>query len=138
MSYEQDFPFTTTLKLTRDEIVKFASQYDPQPFHLDEESAKKSIYGGLIASGLHCIHKMWDVKPKGSKYELIAGLGFTVKFSKPIYADVEYICEQKVLEKKNYIKLDNSYIYKMSSVIKNEDGEILFDLETIEIIRDLI
>ena len=56
MSYEQDFPFTTTIKLTRDEIVKFASQYDPQPFHIDVESAKKSIYGGLIASGLHCIH----------------------------------------------------------------------------------
>ena len=137
MSYEQDFPFTTTIKLTRDEIVKFASQYDPQPFHIDEESAKKSIYGGLIASGLHCIHKMWDVKPIEGKYELIAGLGFSVKFKKPIYADVEYICEKKVLEKKNYRKIENAYIYKMSSVIKNEDGQILFDLESNEIVREI-
>lgn len=37
--------------LTRDEIVAFAREYDPQPFHLDEEAARKSIYGGLIASG---------------------------------------------------------------------------------------
>jgi acyl dehydratase len=36
---------------TRDEIIGFARQYDPQPFHVDEEAAARSIYGGLIASG---------------------------------------------------------------------------------------
>ena len=37
----------------RDEVIEFASRYDPQPFHVDEEAAKRSIYGGLIASGWH-------------------------------------------------------------------------------------
>ena len=37
--------------ITKDEIVAFASKYDPQPFHTDEEAAKSSFYGGLIASG---------------------------------------------------------------------------------------
>ena len=37
----------------KDEVIEFASRYDPQPFHVDEEAAKKSIYGGLIASGWH-------------------------------------------------------------------------------------
>lgn len=37
--------------ITREEIVDFASRYDPQPFHLDDEAARASIYGGLIASG---------------------------------------------------------------------------------------
>lgn len=37
----------------RDEVVEFASRYDPQPFHVDEAAAEKSIYGGLIASGWH-------------------------------------------------------------------------------------
>ena len=37
--------------ITRDEIVTFARAYDPQSFHLDEEAAAASIYGGLIASG---------------------------------------------------------------------------------------
>lgn len=37
--------------ITADEIVDFASRYDPQPFHTDPEKAKASIYGGLIASG---------------------------------------------------------------------------------------
>ncbi|MEO8166215.1 MAG: MaoC family dehydratase [Betaproteobacteria bacterium] len=37
----------------RDEIIEFARQYDPQPFHIDEAAAKQSMYGGLIASGWH-------------------------------------------------------------------------------------
>ena len=37
--------------ITKDEIIAFASKYDPQPFHTDEEAAKASFYGGLIASG---------------------------------------------------------------------------------------
>ncbi|UCH47238.1 MAG: MaoC family dehydratase [Betaproteobacteria bacterium] len=35
------------------EVIQFASRYDPQPFHVDEAAAERSIYGGLIASGWH-------------------------------------------------------------------------------------
>jgi len=38
-------------KITEAEILEFARVYDPQPFHVDPAAAKKSIYGGLIASG---------------------------------------------------------------------------------------
>jgi len=41
--------------ITKEEIVEFAEKYDPQPFHLDEEAASDSIYGGLIASGWQTI-----------------------------------------------------------------------------------
>lgn len=39
--------------VTAEEIIAFARQFDPQPFHIDEEAARHSIYGGLIASGWH-------------------------------------------------------------------------------------
>ena len=39
--------------MERDAMVDFALKFDPQPFHIDEEAAKQSIYGGLIASGWH-------------------------------------------------------------------------------------
>jgi acyl dehydratase len=39
--------------VAEDEIVAFARQFDPQPFHLDPEAAKDSVFGGLIASGWH-------------------------------------------------------------------------------------
>lgn len=41
--------FTFTPEL----IKKFAAQFDPQPFHLDEEAGRKSVFGGLAASGWH-------------------------------------------------------------------------------------
>ncbi len=39
--------------ITAEEIIAFATQFDPQPFHLDAEAAKSSFFGGLAASGWH-------------------------------------------------------------------------------------
>jgi len=39
--------------VTKSEILEFAEQFDPQPFHLDEEAAEDSVFGGLAASGWH-------------------------------------------------------------------------------------
>jgi acyl dehydratase len=44
-----------TYRVTRDEIVSFARRFDPQPFHLSEEAARDSIFGGLVASGWHTV-----------------------------------------------------------------------------------
>ena len=58
--YLEDFQVGQVVELgsttiTRDEILDFATQYDPQPFHVDEAAAEQSIYGGLIASGWHTV-----------------------------------------------------------------------------------
>jgi acyl dehydratase len=39
--------------VTREEIKRFASEFDPQPYHLDEDAAEHSVFGGLVASGWH-------------------------------------------------------------------------------------
>lgn len=41
--------------LTEEEIIAFAAQYDPQPFHLSPERAKESPFGGIIASGIQTL-----------------------------------------------------------------------------------
>ena len=50
--------------LTKDEIIAFARDYDPQPFHVDEVAAKRTFYGELIASGWQTVgimmRLMWD------------------------------------------------------------------------------
>lgn len=40
-----------SLEVTRQEVVEFARRYDPQPFHVDDEAARHSLFGGLAASG---------------------------------------------------------------------------------------
>jgi acyl dehydratase len=56
--YWEDFTIGRTIELgsrevSRDEVLEFARRYDPQPFHVDDQAADASIYGGLIASGWH-------------------------------------------------------------------------------------
>jgi acyl dehydratase len=56
--YWEDFPVGKVrefggVTLTAEEIIAFARQFDPQPFHLSEEGAKHSLFGGLVASGWH-------------------------------------------------------------------------------------
>ena len=56
--YWEDFPVGKIrefggVTLSAEEIVAFARQFDPQPFHLSEEGGKHSLFGGLVASGWH-------------------------------------------------------------------------------------
>ena len=44
---------TATHALDAEQIKAFAQQFDPQPFHLDDDAARQSIFGGLAASGWH-------------------------------------------------------------------------------------
>ncbi|MCW5621988.1 MAG: MaoC family dehydratase [Burkholderiales bacterium] len=58
MYYWEDFKVGDIASLgertvDRDEVIAFATAYDPQPFHVDEAAAAQSMYGGLIASGWH-------------------------------------------------------------------------------------
>jgi acyl dehydratase len=58
MRYFEDFKIGEVteigpVRVSEEEIVEFASRYDPQPFHIDPEAAKSSPFGGLIASGWH-------------------------------------------------------------------------------------
>ena len=58
MLYWEDFPVGDTMEMgshtfTEAEIIDFARQFDPQPFHIDAAAAKNSFFGGLIASGWH-------------------------------------------------------------------------------------
>jgi acyl dehydratase len=58
MRYFEDFQPGEVIQvgsyvMPREEIIAFARQFDPQPFHVDDEAARRSIFGGIIASGWH-------------------------------------------------------------------------------------
>ena len=58
MMYFEDMEVGSVYELgaytvTEEEILEFARKYDPQPFHIDEDAAQQSMFGGIIASGWH-------------------------------------------------------------------------------------
>jgi acyl dehydratase len=73
--------------LSAEEIVAFAREWDPQPFHLDAEAARVSPIGGLFASGLHGVAVLVRLGSDGmiSKTAIVAGRGWReVEMRKPI------------------------------------------------------
>jgi acyl dehydratase len=73
--------------LTEYEIISFARQWDPQPFHTDPERARESIYGGLIASGWHtgaiAMRLLVDGLLSGCAAQGSPGVG-SIRFFRPV------------------------------------------------------
>ena len=58
MNFLEDFPIGVrrelgTFAVNESDVIRFATEFDPQPFHVDPDAAKASFYGGIIASGWH-------------------------------------------------------------------------------------
>lgn len=91
--YWEDFRVGETAEfgnkhVTKEEIIEFASEFDPQPFHLDEEAGRQSILGGLCASGWHSCAMMMRLMCDGYILES-ASMGAPgvdeVRWRKPVY-----------------------------------------------------
>lgn len=95
MRYCQDLnegeSFTTgTLTVTREDILEFAVEFDPQPYHLDTEAADASIFGGLCASGWQVSAMMMRLLTDCFKSEQIAVMGVSavkrMRWKRPVFA----------------------------------------------------
>lgn len=80
MRYWEDFRVGEAADLgscpiTEAEIIAFARKYDPQPFHTDPEAARRSIFGGLIASGWHTCALMMRLSVEAARREEAAATG---------------------------------------------------------------
>ena len=76
-------------RVTRAEVIDFASKYDPQPFHLDDDAAAKPHFGRLSASGWHTAAMSMSMLVENLKNAKQAGLGSPgldeLRWLKPVY-----------------------------------------------------
>jgi acyl dehydratase len=107
-------------------IKSFAAEFDPQPFHLDETSARNSIFKGLAASGWHTAAMSMrllvegELKPAGG----IIGAGFDeLRWPRPVRPGDELHVESEVLEvRPSKSRLDQGVI-KVRTTTLNQNGE---------------
>jgi acyl dehydratase len=104
--YLEDFAIGQVYKSGRlhvdvEQIKSFAKQFDPQPFHLDEEAAKNSIFRGLAASGWHTaaltmrLLAEGEFRPAGG----IIGVGFDeLSWPRPVRPGDELHARSEVLD----------------------------------------
>jgi acyl dehydratase len=88
-------------KVERDEIIRFATEFDPQPFHLSEEGGKASLFGGLAASGWHTASMLMRLMCDGFLLDS-SSLGSPglegLKWLKPVLAGDDIRARMLVLE----------------------------------------
>ena len=88
--------------VSKDEIIKFATKFDPQPFHIDEKAAADSIYEGIIASGWHTASltmRMMVDHMVSSRAGLALPAGITLNGIFPYGLETPYVSDLKLLTK---------------------------------------
>lgn len=108
------------------EIKAFAQKFDPQPFHLDNDAAKKTMFAGLAASGWHTAAITMrllvdsDLKPAGG----IIGLGFEeFRWPRPVRPGDELYIESEVLEIQHSRSRPEQGRIKVRTTTFNQRGE---------------
>jgi acyl dehydratase len=130
MLYFEDFGVgqkfhTARRRVDAAEIVEFATRYDPQPFHLDAEAAKASLFGGLAASGWHSAAMMMrlivdsEFRPAGG----IVGGGGELVWLKPVRPGDELHVESEVIETRESRSRPGQGLVKMRLTTLNQKGE---------------
>ena len=112
--------------VTREEILAFAAQYDPQPMHLDEEAGRNSMMGGLGASGWHtsslmmrmiCDSFLLDSTSMG------AGGVEEVKWLKPVRPDDKLTLRTTVLDTRRSRSRPEIGIVRLHYELFNQHGD---------------
>ncbi len=128
----EHWPIGETYEMTKDEIVSFAAKWDPQPFHVDEEAAKKSVYGTLTACGTHVqavVLKLAQALPHETA--VIGALGYDeVRFHAPArMGDTLSLTIQCIETRPSSSKPDRG-IVKNRHTLANQDGDTVFTQTT--------
>jgi acyl dehydratase len=127
-----------TRSVSEDEIIAFASAFDPQPFHIDKEAAAQSIYGGVIASGWHTCSMMMRMVVDGlmAKAASMGSPGLDgVRWLAPVRAgDTLNVRYQTTQVKASNSKPDRGVVWSKWVAI-NQHGETVCTVEGMGMFR---
>lgn len=116
------------VRVEKEEIIAFASKFDPQPFHLDEDAARKSIFGRLVASGWHTAAMTMSLIARSEHRAAggTVGLGFdNLHWPIPVYPGDELRIESEVLEVRPSKSRPDRGIIKTRTRTFNQRGEVV-------------
>jgi acyl dehydratase len=137
MRYFEDIEVGRTLEIGRhvvskDEIIRFAEEWDPQPFHIDEAAAKESVFGELTASSCHTysISSLIFSRATDLKSKTAAMLGMKVKFPAPVRPGDELTMHETCLDKRVSRSRPRYGIVKSRATMLNAAGQEVMVLQS--------
>jgi len=118
--------------VTKEEIIEFAEQFDPQPFHLDEEAAQDSMFGELVASGLHtlCLFvRLFVTEIVNGEVDIanMGGLGWTIcaGTSRSVLGETLRVRVEVVGKTPSTNRSDRGYVDFRRSVVNDADEDVM-------------
>jgi acyl dehydratase len=117
-------------EVNKEEMVEFAEKYDPQPFHIDEEAARDSFFGELIASGwftasvvmrMTVEHGIDDRASMGA-----LGVG-DLRWHRPVYPGDTLSVRDEVVGKEP--RDEETGIVRYEKEVLNQDGKVVMSME---------
>ncbi|WP_425604344.1 MaoC family dehydratase [Natrinema gelatinilyticum] len=118
--------------ITKEEIIDFAEQFDPQPFHIDEDAAHDSMFDGLVASGLHtlCLSvRLFVTEVVDGEVNIanMGGLGMDdLRWHEPVRPGETLRVRVEVVDKTpSSSRSDRGYVDFRRSVVNDADEEVL-------------
>lgn len=137
MKYLEDFTIGQVMEfpprtVSEDEIIAFARDYDPQPFHLDKEAAKQSLFGGLCASGWHTAGLMMRMLVDNmiGKYASMGSPGVDqLRWVKPVFPGDTLQLSGEVLNVHFSQSKPDRGVITSRYEMKNQKGEIVLTMQ---------
>jgi acyl dehydratase len=113
--------------VSKDEIIQFAKQFDPRPFHLDEEAAARSVFAGLSASAAHTFAIFISLTNKlQPPRRVLAGMGWDeLRLPNPVRPGDELDLEVTALEKRESKSKPDRGIVRNQVRLRNQRREIV-------------
>ena len=122
--------------MSTEDIKRFAAEFDPQPFHTDEEAAKKTVFKGLAASGWHtaaiAMNLAVQVRPFGPHPLLGAGVD-DLRWTKPVRPEDTVHLEGEVVELIPS-RTKPQGIVRVKWTLYNQDGDAVYTFNPIAIV----
>ena len=113
-------------EFTAPEMIAFAQVYDAQPFHLDDEAARHSIFGGLSASGWHTCSALMRMNVDGwlTQTTCLAGVGVEEnRWLAPVRPGDRLSAQTRTLEKIDLRSRPDAGIVKFATSLRNQTGQ---------------
>jgi len=117
--------------VTREEILAFAAEFDPQPMHLDEEAAKRSMLKGLAASGWHLCSLMMRMMVDGfiGRSASLGSPGVNeVRWLAPLRPGDDLTLDIEVVEARVSRSRPDTGIVTFKGVVRNAAGQVLCEM----------
>jgi acyl dehydratase len=127
---------TMGVTVTEESIIRFALEYDFQPFHADKVAAEKSLFGGLIASGIQTIALTMRLCNQAQLFagNAIAGLGLDeARFLRPVHAGDTIRAVATILECRDTKSHPNGGIVTWALQTFNQKEEEVFKTKLVNI-----